>query len=118
VVEPPGSVCETDLERAVLQRLAERGLQPTVQYPIGDFRIDFVLDTPDGRRLAIECDGDGYRGSDSFARDLRRQAVLERVGGCVFVRLRASLFQRDPDAAMQPVWDRIAELGVRPLASG
>jgi very-short-patch-repair endonuclease len=118
VVEPPGSVCETDLERAVLQRLAERGLQPTVQYPIGDFRIDFVLDTPDGRRLAIECDGDGYRGADSFARNLRRQAVLERVGGCVFVRLRASLFQRDPDAAMQPVWDRIAELGVRPLASG
>jgi hypothetical protein len=74
-----------------------------------------VLDTPDGRRLAIECDGDGYRGPDWFARDLRRQAVLERVGGCVFVRLPASRFHRDPEAAMQPVWDRVAELGVRRL---
>jgi very-short-patch-repair endonuclease len=110
-----GAACETDLERAVLRRLLARGLHPSVQYPIGDYRIDFVLDAPDGRRLAIECDGDGYRGPDWFARDLRRQAVLERVGGCVFVRLPASRFHRDPEAAMQPVWDRVAELGVRRL---
>jgi very-short-patch-repair endonuclease len=108
----PGPGCETDFERAVLRRLAERGLAPAVQFPIGDYRIDFVLDAPDGRRLAIECDGDGYHGAEAFTRDLRRQAVLERVGSCVFVRLPASRFHRDPDAAMQPVWDRAAELGL------
>jgi very-short-patch-repair endonuclease len=108
--------CETEFERLVLRRLVERGLAPAVQYPIGRYRIDFLLDAPDGRRLAIECDGDGYRGPEAFARDLRRQAVLERVGSCVFVRLPASRFHRDPDAAMQPVWDRVAELGLTPAA--
>lgn len=109
---PAERLCETDMELAVLRRLAERGLRPVPQYRIGGFRIDFVLPAPDGRRLAIECDGDGYRGPEAFAHDLRRQAVLERVGNCVFVRLRASVFGRDPDAAMRPVWERADQLGI------
>lgn len=58
----------------------------------------------------------GYRGPDAFAQELRRQAVLERVGNCAFVRLHASRFHRDPDAALQPVWDRAAELAIAPDA--
>jgi hypothetical protein len=104
--------CETDFERAVLSRLTDRGLRPAVQYRIGDHRIDFMLAAPDGRRLAIECDGDRYSGQDAFTRSLHRQALLERVGNCVFVRLRASMFHRDPDAAMRPVWERVEELAI------
>jgi hypothetical protein len=37
---------------------------------------------------------------------------MERVGNCVFVRLRASVFNRDPDAAMGPIWERAEELGI------
>jgi very-short-patch-repair endonuclease len=107
---PDSGEPETEFERAVLLRLAERGLAPVVQYRIGDYRIDFVLPGPDGRRLAIECDTD--LSVDRFDSALRRQAVLERVGNCVFVRLRASLFHRDPDTAMRPVWERVAELGI------
>jgi very-short-patch-repair endonuclease len=107
--------CESDLEREVLRRLTGRGLAPVPQYRIGDYRIDFVLAAPDGRRLAIECDGEGYGGPDGFARSLRRQAVLERVGNCVFVRLRASTFGRDPDAAMEAVWERAEHLGIAAL---
>jgi hypothetical protein len=112
----PALRCETEFERAVLRRLSDRELTPMVQYRIGDYRIDFVLAVPGGRRLAIECDVDGYAegqaAADGFARSLRRQEVLERVGNCVFVRLRASVFHRDPDVAMRPVWDRIEELGI------
>jgi very-short-patch-repair endonuclease len=104
--------CETDVELAVLRMLTARGLRPVPQYRIGGFRIDFVLAAPDGRRLAIECDGDGYRDPEAFARDLRRQAVLERVGNCAFVRLRESLLARDPEAAMAPVWQRAEKLGI------
>jgi arginase len=43
---------------------------------------------------------------------MRRQAVLERVGNCVFVRIRGSIFAREPEAAMRPVWQRIEELGI------
>jgi very-short-patch-repair endonuclease len=109
---PPEQRCESEFERAVLRRLTGRGLRPTVQYRIGDYRIDFVVTAPDGRRLAVECDGDRYAGAEAFARDLRRQSILERVGNCVFVRLRASTFHRDPDAAMAPVWLRAEDLGI------
>jgi very-short-patch-repair endonuclease len=108
----PTEVVTNDFERAVLQRLRERGLNPISQFRIGGYRIDFVLPAPDGRRLAIECDGDRYQGADAFAADLRRQAILERVGNATFVRLRSSVFHRDPDVALAPIWERAQELGI------
>jgi hypothetical protein len=84
------------------------------QFRIGGYRIDFVLAAPDGRRLAIECDGDSYHGPEQWESDMRRQAVLERVGNCVFVRIRGSIFAREPEAAMRPVWQRIEELAIPP----
>jgi very-short-patch-repair endonuclease len=104
----------TDFQRAVLRRLTAAGLASVPQFRIGTFTVDFMVPAPDGRRLAIECDGEGYHGAEAFALDLRRQAVLERVGNCVFVRLRASVFNRDPDAAMRPVWERAEEFGILP----
>ncbi|MBQ1074706.1 AAA family ATPase [Micromonospora sp. C31] len=104
--------CDSDFERAVLRRVLGRGHRPLPQFRIGGYRIDFVLPAPDGRRLAIECDGDAYHGPDQWESDMRRQAVLERVGNCVFVRIRGSVFSRDPEAALEPLWQRIAELGI------
>lgn len=104
--------CESDFERDVLRRLTARGYRPIPQFRIGAYRIDFVLNAPDGRRLAIECDGDAYHGPEQWESDMRRQAVLERVGNCVFVRIRGSIFAREPSAAMRPVWQRIDELGI------
>ncbi len=113
---PPGddleALCTNDFERAVLRRLTGRGLRPVPQFRIGGYRIDFVLTAPDGRRLAIECDGDRYHGAEAFAADLRRQAILERVGNATFVRIRSSVFHRDPDVALAPVWDRAADLAI------
>ncbi|WP_199733531.1 AAA domain-containing protein [Micromonospora sp. BL4] len=104
--------CDSDFERAVLRRILLRGYRPLPQFRIGSYRIDFVLPAPDGRRLAIECDGDAYHGPEQWESDMRRQAVLERVGNCVFVRIRGSVFSRDPEAAMEPLWQRIEELGI------
>ncbi|MGK5681083.1 AAA domain-containing protein [Actinoplanes sp. URMC 104] len=106
--------CESGFERDVLERLLSRGFRPVPQFRIGAYRIDFVLGAPDGRRLAIECDGDAYHGPEQWESDMRRQAVLERVGNCVFVRIRGSIFAREPEAAMAPVWQRAAELGIAP----
>ncbi|HEY7273993.1 MAG TPA: AAA domain-containing protein [Actinoplanes sp.] len=109
---PVEDMCENDFQRDVQRRLIARGYCPVPQFRIGDYRIDFVLASPDGRRLAIECDGDAYSGPEQWASDTRRQAVLERVGNCVFVRIRGSIFAREPEAAMRPVWQRIDELGI------
>ena len=108
-------LCESDFEREVLGRLVKRGYRPIPQFRIGGYRIDFVLNAPDGRRLAIECDGDAYHGPEQWESDMRRQAVLERVGNCVFVRIRGSIFAREPEAALRPLWQRIEELGVVPF---
>ncbi|SCG43418.1 AAA domain-containing protein [Micromonospora halophytica] len=104
--------CDSDFEREVLRRILRRGYRPLPQFRIGGYRIDFVLPAPDGRRLAIECDGDAYHGPEQWESDMRRQAVLERVGNCVFVRIRGSVFSRDPQAALEPLWQRIDELGI------
>ncbi|MFC7531313.1 AAA domain-containing protein [Actinoplanes sp. GCM10030250] len=104
--------CESDFERDVLKLLVGRGYRPIPQFRIGGYRIDFVLNAPDGRRLAIECDGDAYHGPEQWESDMRRQSVLERVGNCVFVRIRGSVFAREPEVAMRPVWQRIAELEI------
>jgi very-short-patch-repair endonuclease len=108
------SRCESDFERDVLRRLTDRGYRPVPQFRIGGYRIDFVLNAPDGRRLAVECDGDSYHGPEQWESDMRRQAVLERVGNCVFVRVRGSIFAREPEAAMRPLWQRIDELDIAP----
>ncbi|MEJ3749553.1 AAA domain-containing protein [Actinomycetes bacterium KLBMP 9797] len=114
---PPPAAAEagepaTDFQRAVLRRLTAAGLRPVPQYRIGTFTVDFMVPAPDGRRLVVECDGESYHGAEAFAQELRRQAILERVGDCVFVRVRASVFHRDPDAALRPVLDRAEELGI------
>jgi very-short-patch-repair endonuclease len=103
--------CDSDFERAVLKQMLLRDLRPLPQFKIGSYRIDFVLPMADGRRLAVECDGDAYHGPEKWEEDIRRQALLERVGNCVFVRIRGSAFSRDRDKAMEPLWRRIEELG-------
>jgi very-short-patch-repair endonuclease len=108
--------CDSDFERDVLHRLTDRGYRPIPQFRIGAYRIDFVLNAPDGRRLAVECDGDAYHGPEQWESDMRRQAVLERVGNCVFVRIRGSIYAREPEAAMRPLWQRIDELDIAPWA--
>jgi very-short-patch-repair endonuclease len=111
----PSAHCESDFEREVLKLLVSRGFRPIPQFRIGGYRIDFVLNAPDGRRLAIECDGDTYQGPEQWESDMRRQSVLERVGNCVFVRIRGSVFAREPEVAMRPVWQRIGELEITPV---
>ncbi|MFG1920806.1 AAA domain-containing protein [Cryptosporangium sp. NPDC048952] len=108
------AACESELERSVLRELLNIGVRPAVQYPIGRHRVDFVIPTADGRRLAIECDHGRYRGAARWAEEMRRQAVLERVGGCVFWRVRGTLFARDPDAALAGLWPLMDELGLLP----
>jgi very-short-patch-repair endonuclease len=82
------------------------------QWAVGHYRIDMVVEG-NGKRLAIECDGERYHPPEALAADLERQAILERLGW-KFVRIRGSAFYRDPDQAMKPVFERLEHLGVWP----
>jgi very-short-patch-repair endonuclease len=103
--------CESQFERDVVQRIVARGYRKvSVQHSVGRFRIDIVVEGP-GARLAVECDGDRWHGPDVWHQDRARQQVLERANW-TFERIRGSAFYRDPDAALIPLWDRLAELGI------
>lgn len=103
--------CESEFERRVVRKLVARGYADVaVQHRVGQYRLDIVVSGPDAR-LAIECDGDRWHSEREWDRDRARQQVLERAGW-TFERIRGSAFYRDPDLAMEPVWERLEALGI------
>jgi very-short-patch-repair endonuclease/superfamily I DNA/RNA helicase len=110
-----GKRTESPFEKAVLKRLLDAGYRVKPQWQVGYFRIDMVVEG-DGKRLAIECDGDRYHPIEKLAEDVERQAILERLGWR-FVRIRGSAFYRDPDRVMDAVFSKLNELGIPPVGS-
>jgi very-short-patch-repair endonuclease/superfamily I DNA/RNA helicase len=106
---------ESPFEREVLKRLTNAGFKVRTQVQVGYFRIDMVVEG-DGKRLAVECDGDRYHPIEKLAEDMNRQAILERLGWR-FARIRGSAFYRDPDQAMESVFKRLEDLEIAPHTS-
>lgn len=107
---------ESPFERDVLKRLVAAGYRVTPQWKVGSRRIDLVVEGTGGR-LAVECDGDRYHPLEKLGDDMERQAVLERLGW-TFVRIRGSVFFRDPQRAMKPVFAKLQDLEIQPSATG
>ena len=103
---------ESEFERQVLQILINAGYHVTPQWKVGYYRIDMVVQG-NGKRLAVECDGDRWHPIEKLSEDMDRQAILERLGWR-FSRIRGSAFFRAPDVAMRPVFERLSELGITP----
>jgi len=99
-------------EGTVLRRLTERGYNVLPQHQAGAYYIDLVV-VGSGRRLAIECDGEVAHPPEKLQEDMDRQAILERLGW-TFVRIRGSLFFRDEERALEPVFRRLQELSIAP----
>jgi very-short-patch-repair endonuclease len=99
-----------------MRRLVERGYQVQAQVSVGSYRIGLVV-VGGNRRLAVECDGENIKDLERLHENMERQAILERLGWR-FVRVRGSLFFRDPDRALAPVFRRLEELGIQPESSG
>src|SRR6201982_2757412 len=79
-IEDAASVCESNFERDLMERLLERGYRVRGQVGSIGYRIDMVVEGADRKRLAVECDGDRFHGPEQWRQDMRRQRVLERVG--------------------------------------
>jgi len=114
-MEEQGKRTDSVFERLVLDRLLASGYRVKAQWHIGAYRIDLVVEGKT-RKLAVECDGERWHTPEQLHRDLERQAILERLGW-VFVRIRGSVFFRDPDTAMAPLFLRLDQLGIEPLGS-
>jgi very-short-patch-repair endonuclease len=105
---------KSNFEREVMKHLATAGYRVTPHWKIGTFRIDLVVEG-DGRRLAIECDGDRYQPLDKLPDDMERQSALERMSW-IFTRIRSSEFLRNRARAMKAVFEKLRALEIPPSA--
>lgn len=107
-------LCESGFELEMFDELTKRGFRVRPQVPCGGFRIDFVVEGREGRRLAIECDGDRFHGPGQWAEDTARQRVLERAGW-VFWRCFASSFVRRRKDVLDDLQATLAQLSIEPM---
>lgn len=114
LVEGPERKVRSPFEREIMRCLEARGYRVTPQWRVGKYRIDLVVEG-DGKRLAIECEGDPSDPVDlnRLLQDMERQSILERLGW-VFTHVRATEFLRNSDRAMQPVFEKLEMLEIAP----
>jgi very-short-patch-repair endonuclease len=108
--------CESPFEFEMFDELVKLGYRIEPQVKCGAFRIDFVVEGREGRRLAVECDGDRSHGPRQWSDDMARQRVLERAGW-TFWRCFASSFARRREAVMVDLIQTLDGLGIEPLGS-
>jgi very-short-patch-repair endonuclease len=108
--------CESGFEFEMFDELVRRGYRVEPQVRCGAFKIDFVVEGREGRRLAIECDGDRFHGPGQWSDDMTRQRVLERAGW-TFWRCFASSWARRRDEVVGDLLQTLEALGIEPLGS-
>jgi very-short-patch-repair endonuclease len=108
--------CESGFERDMFDELVQRGFRVEPQVPCGGYRIDFVVEGVEGRRLAVECDGDRFHGPGQWQDDMSRQRILERAGW-TFWRCFASSFVRRRAAVIADLLQTLERLGIEPLGA-
>ena len=96
-------------------RLAQAGYHVIPRLKVGSMNIDLVVEG-NGKRLAIECDGDDLP-LGKLGDDIERQSMLERHGW-TFARVRGSIFFREPNRAMTPLFDKLQSLEISSVGQG
>ncbi len=109
-------LCESDFEREMYDDLTGRGFRVRPQVKVGGYRIDFVVEGTEDRRLAVECDGDRYHGPAQWGDDMIRQRVLERAGW-TFWRCFASSFVLRRGQVLDDLFGTLKKMGIDPLGS-
>ena len=99
-------------EQRVYNAIVDRGYRVIPQFDAHPYRIDLVVQGTDAR-LAVECDGDHWRGLEYIDKDLRRQRDLERLGWR-FVRIFESDYYLDKQAQLEKIWSALDDMGITP----
>ena len=109
-------LCESEFEREMFDVLVKNNYRVKPQVKCGNYRLDFVVEGSEGRRLAVECDGDRFHGPGQWMDDMNRQRVLERIGW-TFWRCFASSFVLHRDAVIADLLQILNDMGIEPLGS-
>ena len=114
IVKPP-TPFDSWFEVDVALELLRRNFHVLSQYDVAGKHIDLVVEGGQVR-LAVECDGDYWHGTDDYDADMDRQRQLERCGW-QFVRIRESLFYANKDASLNDLWLMLENLNIAPFIS-
>lgn len=106
----PDRQLQSPLERDVAKRLLQAGYHVVPRWKVGSLSIGLVVEG-NGKRLAIECEGDRDMPLERLQVDIERQSLLERLGWR-FARVRGSVFLREPDRATKAIVDKLQLLEV------
>ncbi len=93
--------------------LIDRGYQVLPEYPVIGYRIDLVVQG-ENARLAVECDGDQYHTLENWEEDQVRERQLRRAGW-EFWRVSGSSFYRHKEKALDSLWEKLEELGIKSI---
>lgn len=93
--------------------IIDKGYQVLPEYPVIGYRIDLVIQG-DNARLAVECDGDQYHTLENWEEDQFRERQLRRAGW-EFWRISGSSFYRNKENALDSLWVKLEELGIKPI---
>jgi very-short-patch-repair endonuclease len=86
-----------------------------VQYPLYGSPIDLLV-VGDNGQLAVECHSPTHpMDAEQLERDLQRERELRRSHWQI-VRIYDSDYRRDPEAALEPLWQRLQARGIEPTA--
>jgi len=100
-------------DQRVFCKISAKGFHVTPQVQVNGRNIDLVVTGAKGR-LAVECDGQDWPGTqEQREADLDRERELKRAGWR-FWRIRESEFAYDPDNALTSLWPALKKLGIRP----
>lgn len=106
---------DSDLELAVREILEAAHYQVVRRWRVGYHVLDMVVHG-NGRKLAIECEGDRHVSAERLQERLNRQVVLERLGW-QFFRIRASDFFLDTPGTMSCIFKQLHMLKIAPQES-
>ena len=96
------------------QFLKDRGYYVLIDYEIGNFKVDFVVQNPlNSAQLVIECDGADREFSNLWSVRMSRHRLLERMGWNIF-RFFASSYYLNKDNIKSSVLQKLDELSIYP----
>jgi very-short-patch-repair endonuclease/KaiC/GvpD/RAD55 family RecA-like ATPase len=110
---------QSEFEVNVMKSLQAQGVLVFPQYPSCGFYIDLVAEK-DGRRVAVECDGEIYHldeHGELRVEDVQRQEILERAGWRV-LRIPYRAWCQAPSIQVARVTQALTENGENDGATG
>ncbi len=104
----------TEFEELVFEKLTKANFRTIQHAKVGEYVVDLVVEGGQGKRVAIQCDGDRRQDDEEIAEAMERQLTLERLGW-KFIRLRGSEFFRNPDEVIKKLARRLKEIDIEPV---